>query len=577
MTEVLHDDLLDGIYKIAVEPERFRELTQIWGQYLSKIEVKEHPERVSDYAQLEKHLNQARSILDMVESSGNTKAISLTQRLEKESQPMFAVNQNGVVEVVNNAARTHLGIQPDTALSDISLTTDALEVIDQELTARLSRDNPQNLGLMQIRFTHSDTPLTVSLTDWQTATGRNFVLFKTTNIVWPDYLTPVITQAFGLSSAEADILRLLVEGASIEDAAIKRGRRVSTVRSQIRSLYKKTETKNQAELIRMAIGLTTLQNLRPNPLLDFKSNQRGKAPIAYPHLEHMRQLSLPDGRQIEYAIFGATDGQPVLYFHNELLGNIWPRKLAEYAAIRGLKIIVPSRPYYGQSAPYPKGCFHPTQTADDFAKVLDYLDIPKAVLMGQTLGGMFAMAFAHLYPERSLGMLGLCPMLPHTHKNTEAQLPALHKFITSILLRKPILLEFLGRAGNAYYKRVGPVRFLHYAFGDLACNLPYLEDEEALEGLMRGLALGEPNDHKGYVAGFKHIIYEAEDMLRDIEVPVYLMIGDCDGNTRLARAEALKEKGIDLNIIMAEGGGELLKYSHPELIVDSLCQIFKAD
>ena len=44
-----------------------------------------------------------------------------------------------------------------------------------------------------------------------------------------------------------------------------------------------------------------------------------------------------------------------------------------------------------------------------------------------------------------------------------------------------------------------------------------------------------------------------------------------------ARAEALKEKGIDLNIIMAEGGGELLKYSHPELIVDSLCQIFKAD
>ena len=355
MTEVLHDDLLDGIYKIAVEPERFRELTQIWGQYLSKIEVKEHPERVSDYAQLEKHLNQARSILDMVESSGNTKAISLTQRLEKESQPMFAVNQNGVVEVVNNAARTHLGIQPDTALSDISLTTDALEVIDQELTARLSRDNPQNLGLMQIRFTHSDTPLTVSLTDWQTATGRNFVLFKTTNIVWPDYLTPVITQAFGLSSAEADILRLLVEGASIEDAAIKRGRRVSTVRSQIRSLYKKTETKNQAELIRMAIGLTTLQKLRPNPLLDFKSNQRGKAPIAYPHLEHMRQLSLPDGRQIEYAIFGATDGQPVLYFHNELLGNIWPRKLAEYAAIRGLKIIVPSRPYYGQSAPYPKG------------------------------------------------------------------------------------------------------------------------------------------------------------------------------------------------------------------------------
>ena len=165
----------------------------------------------------------------------------------------------------------------------------------------------------------------------------------------------------------------------------------------------------------MAIGLTTLQVPKPEQLLDIERSGTSKIPIAYPHLEHMRQLSLPDGRQIEYAVFGATKGQPVLYFHNELQGNIWPRKLAEYAAIRGLKIIVPSRPFYGQSAPYPIGCFHPTQTAHDFAKVLDYLDIPAAVLMGHTLGGMFAMAFANLYPERTLGILGLCPNLPHSN------------------------------------------------------------------------------------------------------------------------------------------------------------------
>ena len=577
MTDTLHNDLLDGIYKVAVEPERFRELTQIWGGYLSELDGKEYSELTSDFSQLEEHLNQASSILDMVETSSDAKAVSLTQILAQDVQPMFAVGQDRVIKAVNKAARTHLGLKPDVTLSQSGLTTEALGIINQELTSRFSQDDTQTLDLIHIRFAHSDTPQTLSLSNWQSPSGRDFVLFKTTNVVWPDYLTPVITQAFGLTEAEADIVRLLVEGASVEDAAIQRGRRISTVRSQIRSLYKKTETKNQAELIRMAIGLTTLQMPKPEQLLDFERSGTGKVPIAYPHLEHMRQLSLPDGRQIEYAVFGATTGQPVLYFHNELLGNIWPRKLAEYAAIRGLKIIVPSRPFYGQSAPYPKGCFHPTQTAHDFAKVLDYLDIPKAVLMGQTLGGMFAMAFANLYPERSVGVLSLCPMLPHTHKDTEAQLPALHKFITSILLRKPILLEFLGRAGHAYYKRVGPVRFLHYAFGDLACNLPYLEDEEALEGLIRGLALGEPNEHKGYVAGFKHIIYDPEDMLTDIDIPIYLMIGDCDGNTRLARAEALKEKGIDLNIIMAEGGGELLKYSHPELIVDSLCQIFKAD
>jgi len=34
-------------------------------------------------------------------------------------------------------------------------------------------------------------------------------------------------------------------------------------------------------------------------------------------------------------------------------------------------------------------------------------------------------------------------------------------------------------------------------------------------------------------------------------------------------------KGIALKIIIAKGGGELLKYSHPQLIVDSICEVFK--
>ena len=78
------------------------------------------------------------------------------------------------------------------------------------------------------------------------------------------------------------------------------------------------------------------------------------------------------------------------------------------------------------------------------------------------------------------------------------------------------MLEFIGRAGHAYNKRVGPIRFLHHAFGDLDCDSPILKDQDSLEGLMRGLEFGALSEHKGYVAGFRHLIYEAEDMLKDI-------------------------------------------------------------
>lgn len=245
MTDTLNNDLLDGICKVAVEPERFRELTHIWGGYLSELDGNEYPELTTDFTQLEEHLNQASSILDMVETSSDAKAVSLTQILAQDVQPMFAVCQDRVIKAVNRAARTHLGLKPDVTLSESGLTTEALGIINQELTSRFSQDDTQTLDLIHIRFAHSDTPLIVSLTNWQSASGRDFVLFKTTNVVWPDYLTPVITQAFGLTSAEADIVRLLVEGANIDSVAAKRGSRISTVRSQIRSRYKKTETKTK--------------------------------------------------------------------------------------------------------------------------------------------------------------------------------------------------------------------------------------------------------------------------------------------------------------------------------------------
>ncbi len=105
MTDTLHNDLLDGIYKVAMEPERFRELTQIWGGYLSELEGKEFPEVASDFSQLEEHLNQASSILDMVETSSDAKAVSLNQKLDQDVQPMFAVGQDRVIKAVNGAAR----------------------------------------------------------------------------------------------------------------------------------------------------------------------------------------------------------------------------------------------------------------------------------------------------------------------------------------------------------------------------------------------------------------------------------------------------------------------------------------
>jgi DNA-binding CsgD family transcriptional regulator len=54
---------------------------------------------------------------------------------------------------------------------------------------------------------------------------------------------------FGLTSAESKVAESLVKGASVADIATKNGTSVSTVRSQLRSIFGKTGTSRQAELI----------------------------------------------------------------------------------------------------------------------------------------------------------------------------------------------------------------------------------------------------------------------------------------------------------------------------------------
>lgn len=575
MTDNINNDLLDGIYTVAMEPERFRELSQIWESYLSEIDAEIFPELKGDFSKLEQHLDRANSILDMVGKSTHATIIALEEKLEQETKPCFAIDKTEKIIVVNTAAYSLFGIQAGLSLSDLHFTDDSLHKTRGELEQRFETGHSEQPSLLHIRRQDSLNPMIASFSNWRTAGGRELVLLKTTDFTWPDYLTPVITKAFGLTRAEADVVRLMVEGATIQEVAEVRGSQVATVRAQIRTIYTKTSTRNQTEFIRMAVGLTTLQLIERENLLGIVRPSAINMPIAYPHIEHMYHLRLPDGRLVEYAVFGASTGKAVLYFHNELLGNIWPYKLVKYATMQGLKIIVPSRPYYGNSDPYPKDVFHPTQTAHDFAAILDDLNIKKVLLMGQTLGGMFAMAFADLYPERSLGLLTLSPMLPHPNESTEVKMPVMHRFISSVLRRNPVLLEFLGRAGHAYYKRVGPIRFLHHAFGDLECDKPILEDPKALEGLVRGIGFGTRYGHKGYVAGYSDLIYNAQDMLSQLDMPLHVIIGDSDQNTRVLRAQALMNKGIALKIIIAKGGGELLKYSHPQLIVDSICEVFK--
>jgi DNA-binding CsgD family transcriptional regulator len=76
----------------------------------------------------------------------------------------------------------------------------------------------------------------------------------------PLYATAMLGQLFGLSRAETEVACALTAGFSLEEIAVQRGVRLSTIKTQIEAAFRKTGTESQRELV---AKIASLPPLRP--------------------------------------------------------------------------------------------------------------------------------------------------------------------------------------------------------------------------------------------------------------------------------------------------------------------------
>jgi pimeloyl-ACP methyl ester carboxylesterase len=86
-------------------------------------------------------------------------------------------------------------------------------------------------------------------------------------------------------------------------------------------------------------------------------------------------------------------------------GGMYAQESRHLAAALGWQVVNPSLPGFGGSQPFPSGQVTPANYAHFIAALLDHLGIPHVVLLGHSMGGALAVAFADLYPQRTLGII----------------------------------------------------------------------------------------------------------------------------------------------------------------------------
>jgi pimeloyl-ACP methyl ester carboxylesterase len=120
-------------------------------------------------------------------------------------------------------------------------------------------------------------------------------------------------------------------------------------------------------------------------------------------------LRLPDGRRAQLWFGGAGTGPVVLFLHGTP-DTRWAARFAEAAALEaGVRLLCVNRPGYGLSSPTASTY---SSVADDAVAVLDLLGIGRVAVLGMSVGGGYAAAFAARHPDRTaaLGVVATLPM-----------------------------------------------------------------------------------------------------------------------------------------------------------------------
>lgn len=374
---------------------------------------------------------------------------------------------------------------------------------------------------------------------------------------------------YGLTKKELNIAGLLAKGLSVTEISEHNSVSTHTVRSHVKSIFNKTQTSRQAELVSLVYnGLNSFEHLVPDT---YQSKRTGLLQKSIPlHIDY-KIFQLSDGRNLAYSEYGDPNGVPVIHCHSVLGSRLEIAfDAAEISKKHSVRLIVVDRPGYGASDSDPEASF--TKWVNDLIQLLDYLMIETFSLTGYAMGGLFALACAHQIPHRlkhvAIVSTGITPkssedyktMIPLYKMNTllAKNIPKIYSLLTGILV-KGILSE-----PETFFEQFN--EYLDSADQDIMNSGEFKAN--MFSSLTESFRLGGKAASKE-VAQFMH---NWEFDISEITTPVSLWHGTSDFHVPVALGKRLSEHLNDAHLHIKEGQGHYLFYTHWNEILSEMAK-----
>lgn len=572
-TASLNEGAIEWFYDVAIDPLRMETLIDEWERSMAQLRNNADffaPDLLSD-RKIMGHFERAKSILAKVERDSPVDQIELVLSPFK-SVSAFVLDAGLKIQAANDTATVDLALENINSVRDLPLESADIESLLRSIR-RLFENDREDTAILSCRPTHGQQIMVFRLQLFHTLDGQPMVLLAANGITWPNGLNSTLTKVFGLTPAETDVLRSLVESGSINDIAIARGRSVDTIRGQIKSLMAKTETRSQVELVRLTMSIMGVSGVPAEHDEASQNTHRGYATLED---RAFQTVVLQDGRRVDYLLLGDPKGRPILYLSAGLGLIRWPARAEAEAANRGMRVIVPLRPGYGGSDPVADDVDYTTALVSDAVHILDAEKVEMCPILSIADDSFFAFEIARTHPKRVRAMIATAGSLPMTSTKQFERMHKWHRFMYTGAKYTPHLLPFMARSASYMTQKIGKRRLLQLVFGQCSGDVAAFENAEVFEALSSGSEVMMSESRAAHTALARQFVSRKKDdwsssvdAVRD-KLPVIFMNGTEDQQVPMETLAEFQTAHPWIDWRIFEGSGNLLFFQRWRDVLDAI-------
>jgi len=567
-----NSELITKIYSAALAPETYDSLMQSVEDFLVEgIPTGRDSERKID-PELINHFKTAYAL--HIKMGRRKNALPWAEAMVRQVPGLAMImDMSERILATNQAAHERMGFIPRT-LNDLPATSEQLQEVrnwmhDSSTSTVFVRsayelDSQCNNAIVLRKILAGQGG--EEMQNESGADGRNCIFITGVELMVERYALQHLQNTYGLTPAEGEIATDLMQGLTPAELADHRNVSTNTIRSQIKALQRKMHAKGIADIVRLVCGFAA------GIAASYQASD--KIPAASDPDRHLRReasMTLQDGRHLEYLEQGAPNGTPVLFLHSMLYGVRFTASAISAANHKHLRFISPSRPGYGKSD-FAQNAFGDellNTVAHDVCELLDHLGIQKAIIMGSAIGSVYALRFAHLFPNRVQALIAV-GHAPIWRDSWMGKLPTRQRLIAQLSKNFPAMLPLVTRTGIALMDAGYKNKFIDALHQNIPADVLALQQSAILDVVHEGLDHTVAQGGEAFRRDCFFAVTDYVDEARRLQKPFHFIHGSMDKVVPLSNVETFAHEVPSTTFEVIDGAGQFLMMSHWQYVFKAL-------